>query len=65
MFQRYISVYKIVHTLDVGFSICPIGVIDSVNLKSGIIDLLCGLVVRVSGSRSRGLRFDSWPYQIL
>jgi hypothetical protein len=27
-------------------------------------DCLCGLVVRVSGYRSRGLGFFSWPYQI-
>jgi hypothetical protein len=27
-------------------------------------DRLYGLVVRVSGYRSRGPRFDSWPYQI-
>jgi len=29
-----------------------------------IIDRLCGLVVRVSGYRYRGLGFDSRPYQI-
>ena len=28
------------------------------------IDRLCGLVVRVSGYRYRGLGFDSWRYQI-
>jgi hypothetical protein len=27
-------------------------------------DCLCGLVVRVSGYKSRGPRFDSRPYQI-
>ena len=27
-------------------------------------DRLCGLVVRVSGYRYRGLGFDSWRYQI-
>ena len=27
-------------------------------------DRLCGLVVRVSGYRYRGLAFDSWRYQI-
>jgi hypothetical protein len=26
---------------------------------------LCGLVVRVSGYRSKGPGFDSWSYQIL
>jgi hypothetical protein len=29
-----------------------------------IVDRLCGLVVRVPGYRSRGLRFDSQRYQI-
>jgi hypothetical protein len=29
-----------------------------------IFDRLCGLVVRVSGYRSRGPGFDSQPYQI-
>jgi hypothetical protein len=29
-----------------------------------VSDCLCGLVVRVSGYRSRGLGFDSRPYQI-
>ena len=28
------------------------------------VDRLCGLVVRVSGYRYRGLGFDSWRYQI-
>jgi hypothetical protein len=28
------------------------------------VDRLCGLVVRVSGYRSRGPAFDSRPYQI-
>ena len=31
----------------------------------GILDRLCGLVVRVSGYRYRGLGFDSRRYQIL
>jgi hypothetical protein len=29
-----------------------------------LIDLLCGLVVKVSGYRTRGPGFHSWPYQI-
>ena len=29
-----------------------------------IVVRLCGLVVRVSGYRYRGLGFDSWRYQI-
>jgi hypothetical protein len=32
--------------------------------KPVIKDRLCGVVVRVSGNRSRGPRFDSRPYQI-
>jgi hypothetical protein len=27
-------------------------------------DRLCGLVIRIPGSRSRGSDFDSWGYQI-
>ena len=34
------------------------------NSKYAIIDRLCGLVVRVSGYRYRGLGFDSRRYQI-
>jgi hypothetical protein len=35
-----------------------------VNEDHGSIDSLCGVVVRVSGYRSRGPEFDSPPYQI-
>jgi len=34
------------------------------NVVVGIMDRLCGLVVRVSGYRYRGLGFDSRRYQI-
>jgi hypothetical protein len=29
-----------------------------------MLDLLCGLVVSLSGYRSRGPGLDSWPFQI-
>jgi hypothetical protein len=32
--------------------------------KKCVLDGLCGLVVRVSGYRSRGPRFDSRSYQL-
>ena len=40
---------------------------DSYNICEGrisLVDRLCGLVVRVSGYRYRGLGFDSRRYQI-
>jgi hypothetical protein len=32
--------------------------------ERGLMNRLCGLVVRVPGYRSRGHRFDFWRYQI-
>jgi hypothetical protein len=37
---------------------------DEIDTIVSTFDRLCGLVVRVSGYRSRGPGFDSWPYQI-
>jgi len=38
--------------------------LDMQDMQDGIPDRLCGLVVRVSGYRYRGLGFDSRRYQI-
>ena len=38
--------------------------VSGIRLSLGYTDRLCGLVVRVSGYRYRGLRFDSRRYQI-
>jgi hypothetical protein len=32
--------------------------------RDDLLDRLCGLMVRVSGHRSRGSGFDSWRFQI-
>jgi hypothetical protein len=40
-------------------------VLSSTELVSWLVDLLCVLVVRVLYCKPRGLRFDSWRYQIL
>ena len=37
---------------------------EEINLSIKVKDRLCGLVVRVSGYRYRGLGFDSRRYQI-
>jgi hypothetical protein len=38
--------------------------IEDFKAYKGWIDRLCSLVIRVSDYRSRGMRFDSCPYQI-
>jgi hypothetical protein len=47
--------------IDMGFTKITYVVIDVFHADT---DRLCGLVVRVSGYRSRGPEFDSWPHQI-
>jgi hypothetical protein len=53
-FSQILSLFKIINR---------IWLLDN-NLRYRIRDHFCGLVVGVSGYRSRGLRFDSRRYQI-